>query len=398
MNGDVWVTGIGVVTPHGLEVDGFWDAVKKGESCEKGVLAQQERSVVYVDEDKLKQAGRFINKKRTFPDRRRTFVIEAVKRAMIDAGIEGRSDAGVIVSCSKPTLGKTEKWLNASRCMMLNQESSDYDVPVAGSVEIPCLYLLKKIGFMGPAYNVTAGCVTGLMSIISAARHILIGDADIMVAGATEVVPESTYLSAYRNMGIITDDYKNFRPYHIDRNGFFISEGCGVVVLESAESAKKRNKTPYAVIKKWVLCSDPVGVVSMSLDGSVIFNMLSRLLSDGVLPEYINTHGTATEMNDLAESRAIKKMFKQDTKKILCGSTKPQTGHMLGVSSAIEFIISSLALRDQVVPPIINLDYPDPECDLNFPSDGSIGKNINRVVSLSYGFGCSMAGVLLERY
>lgn len=398
MNCDVWVTGIGVVTPHGLKIDDFWGAVKDGKSCEKGILAEQKPSVVYIDEDKLKKSGMFINKKRSFPDRRRTFVIEAVKRAMIDAGIAGRSDAGVIVSCSKPTLGKTEKWLNASKCMMLNQETSDYDVPIAGSVEIPCLSILKKIGFTGPAYNVTASCVTGLMSIISAARHIYIGDADIMIAGATEVVPELTYLSAYRNMGIITDDYQNFRPYHVNRNGFFISEGCGIVVLESAESARKRNKTPYAVIKKWVACSDPVGLASMSLDGAVISHILSSLVSDNNIPDYINTHGTATRMNDLAEARAIKNVFKHNTKKILCGSTKPQTGHMLGVSSAIEFIIASLALYNQEIPPVINLDDPDPECDLNFPLEGSIRKEINRVISLSYGFGCTMAGILLERH
>jgi len=324
MNRDVWVTGIGVVTPHGVKIDDFWEAVKDGKSCEKGVLAEQKPGVVYIDEGKLKKTGRFINKKRSFPDRRRTFVLEAVKRAMIDAGVKNRPDAGVIVSCSKPTLGKTEKWLNASKCMALNKETSDYDVPIASSVEIPCLYLLKRIGFMGPAYNVTAGCVTGLMSIISAARHICLGDADVMIAGATEVVPESTFLAAYRNMKVITDDYQNFRPYHVDRNGFIISEGCGVVVLESPESARKRNKTPYAVIKKWVACSDPVGLTSMSTDGAVISHILSNLVSDSDIPvDYINTHGTATRINDIAEARAIQNVFGDD--RILCGSTKPQS-------------------------------------------------------------------------
>lgn len=399
MKKEIWITGIGTITTHGLTGEEFWNAVSKGTPCEKGSLAKLTGGAVYIDEDKAQKRGTFVHKKKSYTDQRRMFAIEAVGRALEDAGLTGKRNMGALVSCSKCTLGRSERWMSAVKKLYSYDHSSVFNVPIAGSVEIPCLYLLKKFGFRGPSLNVTAGCATGLMAIIVASRIILCGDADCMVAGGVEVIPEEAFYASYRTMNVLTDEYAHFRPYHRDRNGFFISEGSGVVVLESAESARKRGKIPYAIIEDWVALNDPSGMTSMDEQGSVISEMLTRLTDKGKIHiDYINTHGTGTKLNDLAETRGIKNAFGKSAYSIPCSATKPVTGHMLGATSAVEFIATVLSLRNNSIPPTIRLDDPDPECDLDFTPEKCVNKELERAITLSYGFGGPMAGILLRKW
>ena len=179
---------------------------------------------------------------------------------------------------------------------------------------------------------------------------------------------------------------------------FFISEGCGMLVLESYSSAKKRNAKIHAVIKDYMRLSDPFSVTGMDPEGSVIAEMFSRLKKkSGVTVDYINCHGTATKLNDKAETIGIKKAFGKDAGLISLSSVKPLTGHMLGASSVMEVICTVLAMSNGFVPPTIRLDKPDKKCDLNFTPCKINQREINYAVSSSYGFGCSIAGLLMER-
>jgi|GEM_PF-2200231 len=399
MKKDIWVTGIGLVTPHGTSADRFWKSIVAGCPCEEGDFAVKQKGVVYINDKKLQLHGRFVHKKKPYADQRRAFVHEAAGLALEDAGLAGMLDLGAIISCARPTMGKSEKWLSAMRCLLAGEESPDFNAPIAGSVEIPCVYLLKKFGFRGPSLSLSASCTTGLMSIIAASRIILHEDADIMLAGSVEVIPESAFLASYNNMKVMTDEYKNFRPFHRNRNGFFISEGCGVMVLETAQSAKKRGKKPYAVIENWAVLNDPVSMTSMNPDGEVIAQIISRLTDNGAnMADYINLHGTATKLNDIAETRAIKRVFADKSAELDLSATKPLTGHMLGAVSAVESIITVLSIHNQEIPPTIRLNDPAPECDLNYNPMKSKKKILKNAVNLSYGFGGPMAGILFRKY
>lgn len=399
MNKELWITGIGLVTPHGSSVDKFWKNIIGGCPCEEADLAESKNGVIHINEKKLQSHGKFIHKKKPYSDQRRAFVHEASGLAIEDAGLAERLDLGAIISCARPTMGRSEKWVKAIKHLVEGYYTPDFNAPIAGSVEIPCVYLLKKFGFKGPSLSLSASCVTGLMAIITACRIILSGDSDIMLGGGVEVIPETAFLSSYKNMNVLTDDYGNFKPFHKNRNGFFISEGSGVVVIETAQSAKKRGKKPYAVIDGWSVLNDPSGMTSMNPDGEVIAEILSRLTDKGTNPtDYINLHGTATKMNDIAETRAIKKVFGEKAFDIDLSATKPLTGHMLGAGSAVESIITVLSVYNQEIPPTIRLDDPDPECDLNYNPEKPKKKELVNAINLSYGFGGPMAGILFRKF
>ncbi|MEW6535892.1 MAG: beta-ketoacyl-[acyl-carrier-protein] synthase family protein [Candidatus Auribacterota bacterium] len=398
MNRDIVITGLGVVSTHGVTLDRFWQAVKEGCPCEEGDFAQPYKKSVFIDDKKLRKAGQFINKRKSFSDDRRAFVFEAAGRALEDAGVSDRFDLGVVIGCSKPTMGRAKRWMEAVKAMKKYEESSVYNVPIAGSVEIPSLYLVKKMFLTGPSLNVTAGCATGLMSVNTACRLIMMGDADIVIAGGVEVIPETTFYACYENMGVLTDSFKHFRPFHKDRNGFIIGEGCAVVILETEESARNRGRKPYCKIEKWAALNDPTGYTKMNPDGAVISELINRLTNNNAYPiDYVNTHGTATRMNDPAELRAFKRSFNDKAGSMSFSATKPVTGHMLGATSAVELAICVLALQHQAVPPTIRLDEPDVECTIDLTPQKARHKNLERVMTLSYGFGGPMAGIVLKR-
>ena len=396
MNDEIWITGIGLVTPQGITVDSNWKAVCQGRPCEDGALATPfADKIVYIDEPKFLATSASAKAHNTNTDIRFLFSHEAASQAINDARLDSLKDAGVVVCCGKPTTGKQNKWLKAQTDTI---HSFNSDIVLSTGIEHPVSQLAAQFGFEGPLLNVTAACATGLISIISAARIIRHGDADIMLAGAVEIAPDNCFLASYINMKTITDSFAHFRPFHTHRNGFFASEGSAMLILESAESARHRGVTPYAVIEDWCSLNDPSGLTAMDEDGIVITEILSRLSKNTEKTiDYINTHGTATLLNDRAEIRGIQKAFGSKVDELYLGATKPLTGHMFSVTGAVETIFTALTLQHQIIPPTIRLDEPDPECNLYFPTHLSTTKKIDRAISLSYGFGGPMAGILLRK-
>jgi len=399
MNNDICITGMGVVTPHGLTLESCLNFLKKAVPCEEGDLAYCADGSVFINEKKFLENSVFDYGNGLNDDYKNVYALEASQRALTDAGISSFDKIGTVISCSRPTFGRNGRWRKAVNKFLTEKKLNFEDISVVSRVDMPSLYVRRKLGISGLSCCVTSGCVTGLMSVIQAFRMIERKEADIILAGAVEIVPDGTFMASYKNMKVLTDLYENFRPFHKDRNGFFISEGCGMLVLESYESAKKRNSKIYAVIKDYAALSDPVSVTGMSHDGSVIAELLRRLKNrSGADIDYISCHGTATKLNDETEILGIKKAFGKFSHKISLSSIKPLTGHMLGASSVIEIIAAVLAMENNFIPPTIRLDNPDNISDLDFTPCKIKTREINYAVSASYGFGCSIAGLLLERH
>ncbi|MDX9703403.1 MAG: beta-ketoacyl-[acyl-carrier-protein] synthase family protein [Candidatus Auribacterota bacterium] len=395
-NREIWITGLGCVTPHGLDAKSFFRAVAAGVPCEQGGFAQRKFPVVYIDEENFLTRRISDKRSRIGKDYRRAYALEAAYRARHDAGLDDENSIGCTISCARPTLGRDQQWFNALECLRRGEDTSDFNVPIAGSVEVPGEYVFGRLALEGIALSTQGGCVTGLLSILTACRMIVQGQAERVLAGAVEVVPEKLFLAGYHSMKVLTESFEEFRPYHRLRNGFFISEGAGVVMLESAESAKKRGKKPYAVIEDWCSLADAHGMTSMDPKGITIKEIIKRLTKNGGISlDYINTHGTATRMNDQIESKAIYDVLGT---KVPCSSIKPQTGHMLGASSVMEVIATALAVNQDIVPPTIRIDDTDIGYGLDYIPNQARSVCVKRAVSLSYGFGGVMAGILLKKY
>lgn len=392
----VVITGMGVVTPHGCSIDSLHDAIVTGSPCEDGALAMRKNGVVAIDHDCLSSNAQYLEKKDLSMDDRRAYIREAAGRAWTQASLSPSENIGVAIGCGKPMMGRSERWIKAMNKLSNYSDDPVFNVPIAAGVEVPSVYVAKQFDLRGPLLNVTAGCTTGLLDIIAAARILMMGDADIMIAGAVEVIPEQAFLPCYKNMKALTDAYEQYRPFHKQRNGFFISEGAAVVVLETEQSAQKRGVQPLARIEQWCCLNDPSGLTAMNEDGLIISELFKRLSNAGHIPiDYVNLHGTGTMMNDRAEAAAVCRVFGAHRHRMSFSSTKPITGHMLGATSALEVIISVLALLHNVVPPTIRLDDPDDFCDFDLTPLTSVKKELKRVMSVSYGFGGPMAGIRL---
>lgn len=276
---------------------------------------------------------------------------EAMNKAISDAGLSRLDDVGVTISSSK---GR--------------------DMP-------------SLIGTNAPVINVISACATGLNSIIIGVNIIRTGRAKIVLSGGVDSCLNEFMLSGYRKLGVLARD-GICRPYSKNRSGFVISDGACVIVLEELEHARQRRAKLYGEITGWAALSDAYHITSMDPSGEAIAHAI-RLCIGGHI-DYINTHGTGTIENDLIETRAIKKIFGYD---VPLSSTKGVTGHMLGASGALEFVIGLLAMKEGFIPPTANLDEPDPLCDLDYTPNIGRRHTINRFLTLSYGFGGHVACV-----
>jgi len=398
MKDGVCITGMGAVTAHGLTLESILTCLREGIPCEEGDFAHRVYGSVFINETKFLENCLFYHENGLDDNFRDAYALEAAQRALLDAGVQSVENIGAVISCSRPTFGRKDRWCKAVNKKLTKKSLNSENIAVMSRVDMPSLYVRRKLGIRGPGCCVSSGCVTGLMSVIQACQMIQRGEAEIVIAGAVEIVPGKAFMASYKNMGVLTGSYETFRPFHTARNGFFISEGCGMVVLESYKSAIKRNRKIHAVIKDYMRLSDPLSVTGMDPEGAVIAEMFSRLKDKSGFPiDYINCHGTATKLNDPAETIGIKKAFGKNAGSISLSSVKPLTGHMLGASSVIEIICTALVMNNGFVPPTIRLDNCDKQCDLDFTPCKIKRREINYAISASYGFGCSIAGLLMER-
>ena len=409
----VVITGMGAVTPYGVGVDNFWEALKAGKSgITISELVDNEKHVVHISgEVKGFNAEEYIDPKEAKKmDRFIQFAVVAADEAIKDAKLEDLGDidpyrVGVIVSSAAGGFKTFED--NHVRIIEKGpNRCSPFTIPML-IVNIPSGRISMKYGFKGINKVVVSACATGSHSIGDAFRSIQWGDADVMVAGGAEATICDVGLGAFsaaRTLSKRNDaPEKASRPYDIDRDGFVMSEGAGVLVLEEYEHAKKRGAKIYAEIVGYGQTGDAYDVVAPAPDGAGAIKAMEFALADaGLQPsdiQYVNTHGTSTGLGDKAESHAVAKVFgdKNVNPALFVTSTKSMHGHMLGATGAAEAIVCVKALTDNVVPPTINLDNQDPEvAELNYTPYKAVNAEINAALSNSFGFGGQNASLVFK--
>jgi 3-oxoacyl-[acyl-carrier-protein] synthase II len=266
-------------------------------------------------------------------------------------------------------------------------------------------HLSIMYGFKGPNFSIVTACTTGTHNIGDAARLIEYGDADVMVAGGAEMATSRTGLAGFaaaRALSTRNDAPESAsRPWDKDRDGFVLSDGAGVMVLEEYEFAKKRGAKIYAELIGYGMSADAFHMTAPSENGQGAASCMQNALRNGKITshdiQYINAHGTSTPAGDIAETIAVKTVFEGNAKKIAISSTKSMIGHLLGAAGGVEAIFSVLAIRDQIAPPTINLENQDPECDLDYVPNVAREMKIETVLSNSFGFGGTNGSLIFKQ-
>lgn len=262
-----------------------------------------------------------------------------------------------------------------------------------------------KYGMRGPNYTVATACASATNAIGDALRAIQYDEADVMVTGGTEAAITPMGISAFANMRALServdDPPRASRPFDRDRDGFVLSEGAGILVLEELEHARRRGARMYCELIGFGASSDAGHITQPDEQGTGAAKAMSNALRDaGLSPDqidYINAHGTSTPLGDKAETVAVKSVFGEHARRVSISSTKSQLGHSLGASGGIELVISVLAIQHNVVPPTINLENPDPDCDLDYTPNQPREKQVNAAMSNSFGFGGHNACAIVRR-
>lgn len=260
-------------------------------------------------------------------------------------------------------------------------------------------------GIKGPNFAVATACASAANSLGEALRAIRYGDADVMVAGGSEAALTPMGLAGFQNMRALSfrsdAPQQASRPFDVDRDGFVLAEGAGVVVLEELEHARKRGAKIYGELMGYGASGDAGHITQPDEEGRGAARAMSMALEDaGVSPEsidYINAHGTSTPLGDKAETLAIKKVFNEHSKRLVVSSIKSHLGHTLGASGGIELVACAMALQHNVIPPTINLETPDPECDLDYVPNQPREMQVQVTMSNSFGFGGHNASLVLGR-
>ncbi|GAA3905481.1 beta-ketoacyl-ACP synthase II [Halomonas cibimaris] len=406
----VVVTGLGLVTPVGNTVEQSWANIVAGKSGiapiehfdTQGFNTRFGGSIKHFD------ISAYLNPK----DARKMdlfiqYGMAAGAQAVADAGIECRDDnaerIGVAIGSGIGGLPMIEHNHNALQ-RSGPRRISPFFVPgsiinmISGNMAI-------QYGFKGPNIAITTACTTGTHNIGYSARTIAYGDADVMVCGGAEMATTPLGLggfSAARALSTRNDDPEAAsRPWDAERDGFVLSDGAGVLVLEEYEHAKARGATIYAEMSGFGMSDDAFHMTAPPEDGSgAAMSMRNAIKDAGVAPaavDYINAHGTSTAAGDLAESRAIEQVLGDASAAVAVSSTKSMIGHLLGAAGAVEAVFSVLSIRDQIAPPTINLDNPQQGCRLDYVPHTARNMRIDVALSNSFGFGGTNGSLLFQK-
>src|SRR5690554_4740477 len=407
----VVVTGMGMLSPLGVDVAQSWSGILAGKSG----IGLIEHMNVDAFSTRFGGSVKNFDVEQYMPakDARRLdlfiqYGLAAGMQAMTDSGLEvtdaNRQRIGVAMGSGIGGLTNIE---NTSKTLFDQgpRRISPFFVP-GSIINMISGVLSIQLGLQGPNYAVATACTTGTHCIGMAARNIAYGDADVMLAGGAEMAACGLGLGGFaasRALSTRNDDPQAAsRPWDAGRDGFVLSDGAGALVLEELEHAKARGATIYAEVAGFGMSSDAYHMTSPPEQGDGAARCMASALRDaGMRPDqvqYINAHGTSTPAGDLAEVNAIKGLFKDHAQALAVSSTKSMTGHLLGAAGAVEAIFSILAIRDQVAPPTINLDTPSEGCDLNFVAHQAQAMEIDAVLSNSFGFGGTNGSLLLRRY
>jgi 3-oxoacyl-[acyl-carrier-protein] synthase II len=407
----VVVTGMGMLTPLGADLTTSWNNIKEGKSGIDVISSFDAESFPTFIGGQVPAFAmdQYIPKKES---RRMDMFIQygmvAGMQAFEDSGLEvtpeNANRIGLAIGAGIGGLNTIE---NTHNDLLKGgaRKMSPFFVPgaiinmIAGNLSI-------KYGMRGPNLSIVTACTTGVHNIGHAARMIAYGDADAMLAGGAENATGNLGIGGFCAMKALSkrndEPQKASRPWDKDRDGFVLSDGAGVMMVEELEHAKKRGAKIYAELVGFGMSGDAYHMTSPPADGYGAALSMENAIKDAKVNlsdiDYINAHGTSTPAGDKAEAQAVKSVFGEHAKNLMVSSTKSMTGHLLGAAGAVESIISVLALNDGVAPPTINLDNPDEGCDLDFVAHTAKEKSMTYTLCNSFGFGGTNGSVLFKKY
>ena len=411
MSRRVVITGIGLVSPVGIGTDETWQALKEGRSgiariqsfdpcpfaCQIAGEVKGFDPANYIEKKEIKKMGRFIQ-----------FAIAATEFALASSGFKVTKDdeerVGVYIGSGIGGFDVIEReyktYLDHGP-----RRISPFFIP-ATIINLASGYVSIRTGAKGPNSAVATACTTGAHAIGDSFRLIQHGDADVMICGGAEACITPMGIGGFGAMRALSTrndaPERACRPWDKDRDGFIVGEGAGVLILEELETARRRGAHVIAEVVGYGMSSDAHHVSSPPEDGEGAYRVMRNAIRDAKLQpqdiDYVNAHGTSTELGDRAETMAMKHCFGAHAYKMAVSSTKSMTGHLLGGAGGLEAGITALAIRDQLAPPTTNYETPDPDCDLDYVPNHARPMRIDHALSNSFGFGGTNGALVFKRY
>lgn len=407
----VVITGLGAITPIGIGKEEFWNALIEGKSgigpitkfdtadydCKIAAEVKNYDANDYLDKKEAKRMDRFTQ-----------FAVVATKLAMIDGKINldeiDLERVGTIIGCG---IGGIETLETEHKKLIERgpKRVSPLLIPMMIS-NMAAGQVSMAFGLKGSSMTITTACASATHALGESFRMIKYGIMDMVVAGGTEASITPISLAGFGSMKALStrneDYHKASRPFDKERDGFVMGEGAGILILEELEHALKRGAIIYGEVVGYGATSDAFHITQPDPEAKGAVNAMRIALEEGQVDcsevEYINAHGTSTYFNDKLETLAIKTLFKEYAKDINISSTKSMTGHLLGAAGGIEAIATTLALQTGIIPPTINYDNLDEECDLNYTPNKAVKRDIKYALSNSLGFGGHNASILIKKY
>ncbi len=408
----VVVTGMGAVTPIGLTIEEYWNnsiAGKSGVGIITRFDAAKYDTKIAAELKGFNPLNYLERKEANRMDPFSQYGMASAEMAMKDSGLDlekiDRERAGVIFGSG---IGGMLTWHQQMQIYYETggpQRISPFFVPMM-IADIAAGHISMRYKLKGPNYATTSACATSSHAIGDAFMHIQRGDADIMIAGGSEAAITPLGVGGFNAMKALStrndEPEKASRPFDAKRDGFIMGEGGGVLVLEELEHALRRDARIYAELGGIGFTADAHHITAPAPGGEGAVRSMRLALKDaGIEPteiDYLNAHGTSTEYNDKTETTAIKTVFGDYARKLSISSTKSMTGHLLGAAGAIEAVITILSIVHGAIPPTINYEFPDPECDLNYVPNVAIKKPVRVAISNTFGFGGHNASILFRKY
>ncbi len=405
------VTGVGAITPIGNDVPTFWSNLIVGTSGIDTIQAFDVENLpvkIAAEIKNFEPCAAISPKDANRMDMVAQYGISASEEALRDSGLlESHFDperVGVIVGSGIGGIQTLEQQ-HENLITKGSRFVSPFFIPMMIPDIVPGQIAINH-GFLGPNYSLTSACATSTHTVGIAMNHILAGDADIVISGGAEATITPLAVAGFTNMKALSrrndEPQRASRPFDRERDGFVMGEGAGIVVLEELEHAMRRGATIYAEIKGYGFSGDAYHITAPHPEGKGQALAMEAAIKMAEIPkeeyQYINAHGTSTPQNDKFETIAIKSVFGQHAYDLNVSSTKSMTGHLLGAAGAVEFITLCLSLRDGIIPPTINYEVADPDCDLNYTPNKAIEKRITSGLSSSFGFGGHNAVVAVQKF
>jgi 3-oxoacyl-[acyl-carrier-protein] synthase II len=405
------ITGLGAITPIGLTVEEFWANLTAGVSGAGPITAFDTTGfpVRIACEVKGFDPKAYMDSKLVKRTHRATqFAIAASRMALADAGLtidgDNETTVGVVMNTGGGGIGEMEE--GAKTFLAKGPRSiGPLLLPNAMPNAVSCLVSIAS-GAKGPVITSTAACASGTYAFLEALRLLRLGEAKVVITGGTESATFPLFLASLGRMGPLStqndDPQRACRPFDKNRDGFVFGEGAAVMVVETEEHARQRGARIYAEVAGGAITGDAYHITAPDPNGDGAARAMRQALENaGMTPEEMDcifAHGTGTILNDAAETRAIKKVFGDQAYRLAVSATKSMVGHIMGAAGAISALAAVLAIRDGVIPPTINYETPDPECDLDYVPNVARQQEVNATMINGFGFGGQNVAVVIRRY